>query len=251
MAVNTYSANVEEQRKQAALAAQRASEQRAEAEIAQAIANRDEKVVAGEDTERAATTAASLAKQQLGAAAGGGAAALAGMEAAQGARDKEFAGLLQNARTRKDTMEQKAVDRRQKAFGTAGQGSAMTQSANQNEAMGQYVDEEMAKRNQLQNVALATQSNPTAKTINSLLQRPDLTPQERALMQNYLNQIIQYQDVPPPSDENLKEQIVATGKGNNYGKPGKQSVPKLKKKAEDMFDDDLSGINEMLYERYR
>jgi hypothetical protein len=94
---------------------QRRDEQLGEADRALGIAQRDERVVAGEDSERAAQGAANVAKAQLGGAAGAGAAALAGLGAAEDARNATFQGALDNARSRKDDFEQKDVDRRKDA----------------------------------------------------------------------------------------------------------------------------------------
>jgi hypothetical protein len=94
---------------------QRRDEQLGEADRALGIAQRDERVVAGEDAERAAQSAANVAKAQLGGAAGAGSAALAGLGAAEDARNATFQGALNNARDRKDTFEQKDVDRRKDA----------------------------------------------------------------------------------------------------------------------------------------
>lgn len=84
---------------------------------------RDERIVAGEDAERAARSAADVAKAQLGGAAGRGAAALAGAQAAESARASAFSSAVQQARQRKDTKEQQAVERRQQAYEYGMQGS--------------------------------------------------------------------------------------------------------------------------------
>lgn len=133
----------------------RALEQRLEASNAQSIADRDERVVAGEDTERAATTAANLAKQQLSGATGRGTAALVGMAKAEEARNASFANLLQEARRRKDYFEQKAVDRRNKALDIAGGASVAEQTRLRDNYLADQIAKLQAERDLLQREARA------------------------------------------------------------------------------------------------
>jgi hypothetical protein len=141
-----------EQQRARDLAFGRAAELGREADSAMSIALRDERAVAGEDTEQAAIRAANLAKSQLAGTAGGGAAAIAGMGAAQQARDGEYANLLQRARDRKDIFEQKAVDRRNLAFNILGGASVAEQARLRDQVLRDFIGRMMDDRQEVQRI---------------------------------------------------------------------------------------------------
>jgi hypothetical protein len=297
-----------------ALALERALEQRQEADRAGDIANRDERVVAGEDTEKAATAAANLAKQQLGGAAGRGAAALAGMMAAQKARDSEFSSLLQRARERKDRYEQLETERRQKAFGTMGQASAVEQTRLRDNELSDMISELQKERDALQNEGLASNKpSPTYATydpnsnvsgedttwlklesgkpiiVGGIVYNPNNPAYEEKFNELYDNKpqviadtidrmrtttadvspykqlILESDTARKPelvrnymkdaglndfSDANLKE--IYKDAGNHAGKKGnaKKSAKIAISRAEKWLEDDGTGINELLIERF-
>jgi hypothetical protein len=72
------------------------------------------------------------------------------MQAAQGARDKEYANLLQRARDRKDLFEQKEVDRRMQAYDLLQQASLIDQARLRDQEIREFMQQLQQRRDALQ-----------------------------------------------------------------------------------------------------